>query len=841
MSLISERSGCIRKQVAISVCSCLIPEMLSSKDKEYLLIHRYRMPKEALWKPDRLNAFAPFAGDFKVHVDQVGPMHLDPEKQHVDLGHAPALLGVKGWVAFAGEREVEHLVIEMANHQFIRVIDIHQRKDVLTAFKTEFSNAIGFRFLYPNEFIPLGESDAIVHLLFKDGSRLAKKSISLNKEIGLNGKHHQMLALEHEVFAQSSQLSNLYLSKSWRWTYGFRRFIDLVSKVRHIKNALIMGRDTESGLEKHEAYKQLLSAILDSGRSAAEQSRASQRRMRWENDYQHWQESRQREWKSTRVNEVMEAWEFRPLISVVVPVYNVSARWLNRCIESVLAQAYPNWELCLYDDASSSDETLNALESWRGRDGRIHIEFGTENLHISMASNRAIEMANGEFIALLDNDDEISEDALFHVVKALNLDPQTDMFFSDEDKLEMDGRLGGAYFKPGFNKHLFWANNYLCHFTVIRKSEGDKIGWFRSGFEGAQDFDLFLRLSRITDRIKHIPKVLYHWRKIPGSTATDYSYKGYANASSLKAISEHLNSLGIDGSVHNGQWMGSYRIKYAIVGRPLVSIIIPFKDGAEMLNNCINSILELTKYSNYELLLVNNGSQQQETLKLLEALSNEEKVRIIEHRQPFNFSEINNRASSVAKGEYLVFLNNDTKVIAHDWLSAMLEYAQQDDTGAVGAKLLYQDCTIQHAGVLLGVGGVATHAFHGFADGDNFAFGQMNIVKEYMAVSAACMMVSKSKFLMVGGMDENLPIAYNDVDLCLKFREQGWVNVYTPYAKLFHFESKSRGYDNTPDKRQRLQFDTDYLYSKWGNVAKEDVYYNSNLTKEVPDFSISSQ
>lgn len=802
-------------------------------------MHRYRMPKTLLWKEAEPAAYKELDIPTRVHFDQVNHRELNGATNGQVIGVSPSLLAFKGWFASAIKTDRLRCILIETEGFFLKVIDLEPRPDVEQALKGRFEFISGFRFLLPNEFIPLGKSNIVVHGISNDGSRVRIQGITLDKRIGVDAGVIDPVELQHELHAQSEAMSGLYLSKSWRWTGNFRKLVDLTMIASSMKRAVLSRQDKDATVDRTGAYKRMLNTVLDAKKQWDERARSEQRRLKWEKEYSRWRLQQRKGWQREVSDGEMESWERKPLVSIIVPVYNVERKWLNRCVESVLKQAYPNWELCLYDDASTLAETIHALKQWEGKDDRIKVKLGKENGHISKASNRSIDMASGTFVALLDNDDELTEDALYQVIKALNEHPETDMFFSDEDKLEMDGTFSGAYFKPGFNKHLFLANNYLCHFSVIRKSVGDKIGWFRPGYEGSQDFDLFLRLSHATDKIRHLPKVLYHWRKIPGSTAAEYSTKSYANASSIKAISEHLEAENTPGSVHNGLWPGSFRVKYTIKDDPLVSIIVPFKDQPEFLENCVNSILEKTKYKNYEIILVNNNSREERTLKFVEAYESHPLIQVIHDKKAFNFARINNEAAKKAKGDFLVFLNNDTKVIAHDWLSAMLEYAQQKDVGAVGAKLLYEDCTVQHAGVLLGVGGVATHAFHGFADGDNFAFGQLNVVREYMAVSAACMMVEKKKYFEVGGMDEQLAVAYNDVDLCLSFRKAGLVNIYTPYAKLFHFESKSRGYENTPEKKKRLAEETTRLYDKWGDTAKEDVYYSPNLAKDAPDFSIA--
>ena len=542
--------------------------------------------------------------------------------------------------------------------------------------------------------------------------------------------------------------------------------------------------------------------------------------------------------KDTILNEI-ETFKIKPVISVIVPVYNVQSKWLNRCIQSVQTQLYQRWELCLYDDCSTSKETLACLRSWQDKDKRIKVSFGKQNRHISYASNKAIEMAKGEYIGLLDHDDELTPDALFEMVKQINKYDCVDFIYSDEDKLEMDGTLSGPFHKPDFNLDLFLTNNYICHFSVMRKSIGDKIGWFREGYEGSQDYDLFLRIIQKTRNIFHVPKVLYHWRKIPGSTAAEYSTKNYANSASIQALKDYCKQQSIEANVENGLWPGSFRINRKVLKQPKVSIIIPFKDQPALLKKCLASIFQKTFYDNYEIILVNNRSSQTETTQFLKSQEINERIRMLEFNDEFNFAAINNYASKYTSGSHLLFLNNDTEVIAHNWISVMLSHSQRDEVGAVGAKLLYPDNTVQHAGVILGVGGVANHAYHRQHPASTIYWGHLNTERNYSALTGACLMVSKELFATCGGFNEDLSIAYNDIDLCLKLIEMGKINVYTPYAVLYHHESVSRGYDMSPEKRRRLEQESEILRRIWAEKLNKDPMYNINLTKEATNFTLA--
>ena len=543
----------------------------------------------------------------------------------------------------------------------------------------------------------------------------------------------------------------------------------------------------------------------------------------------------------------------QPLISVIVPVYNVEPEYLDKCIESVINQYYPNWELCLYDDASPKQETVNVLKKWKDKlaqgveqDDRIKIKLGTRNKGISLASNEAIAMAIGEYIALLDHDDELTPDALYEVAKTIETNKQLDFIYSDEDKLDDNGARVEPYFKPDLNIDLLRSNNYITHLSVIRKSLGDQLGWFRAGYEGSQDHDLILRIVDATeaDKIHHLPKILYHWRKVAGSTAALYSDKDYAWSAGKKALEDHLKRNKIAGTVEKGLRGGSFRIRREITdpknANQMVSIIIPFKDQQKLLKQCVNSILQRTDYSNYEIILVSNNSQEAATLNYAQELEQKhQNIHFYEYNVPFNYPEINNWAVQKTKGAYILLLNNDIEVINTDWLSAMVEHIQREKVAAVGAKLLYADNHIQHAGIVTGVGGIAGHAFKHLHESLLNVYPSMGLIRNVSGCTAACLLIKKQIYQEVGGMDEqNLEVAFNDVDLCLKIRQKGHLIVYTPYAKLYHYESKSRGYEDTREKKERFFKETAFMKKKWGSILTSDPYYNTNLTLKREDFSL---
>lgn len=528
-----------------------------------------------------------------------------------------------------------------------------------------------------------------------------------------------------------------------------------------------------------------------------------------------------------------KSFKYRPKISIITAIYNTDEKWLKACVESVLNQSYDNWELCLADDNSTKPYIKKYLNKLKKQDSRIKVVFRNKNGHISKASNSALKLATGDFIALLDHDDELAPNALFEVVKLLNDNKKADLIYSDEDKLEIDGRHVDPFFKPNWSPDMFLSTNYLCHLTVIRKDIVDKVGGFRVGFEGSQDYDLFLRVTEQTDQICHIPKILYSWRKIPGSTAAVYSVKNYANDASIKALSQALKRRDIEGKVENGLVEGTFRVKYKIIGNPLISIIIPTKDKLEYLKKCIDSIILKTTYKNYEIIIVDTGSEEKDTLNYLSKIKKNKKIKILNWKKQFNYSAVNNFATKKAKGDYFLFLNNDTEVISPEWIEAMLEHAQRKKVGAVGAKLLYPNNTIQHAGIIIGMGGVANHASLYFSENSFQTFPVSNskdIIRNFSAVTAACLMISKDKFKKVEGFDEKFRIAFNDVDFCLKLLKDNYYNLYTPYVKLYHHESISVG---KPEKGTRdieeFHSEVKRVQKKWKSIIKKDPYYNPNL------------
>ncbi len=534
--------------------------------------------------------------------------------------------------------------------------------------------------------------------------------------------------------------------------------------------------------------------------------------------------------------------KYRPKISIITPVWNTEERWLRRAIESVLGQVYDNWELCIAEGRSERPHVRDVLEEYEAANPRILVRFLSENRGIAGNSNEALSMATGDFVAFLDHDDELAPFALYEVVKLLNENPNLDYVYSDEDKIDETGARHDPFFKPDWSPDMFLSCNYLCHLSMIRKRLVDEVGGFRSEYDGSQDYDLFLRVTeRIgEDGIGHIPKILYHWRTAQESTASSCEAKSYAYQGAIKALEDAMmrREIRIE-KISVGVCLGvDYRIKYKIIDEPKISIIIPTRDNVNTLRKCVNSIIAKTLYDNYEIILIDNQSVNEETFNYYTTLDSSF-IKILHFDEVFNYSKMNNFAVSNSSSEFLVFLNNDVEIISERWIVAMLEHAQRRTVGAVGAKLLYPNGSIQHAGVIIGLGGVAGHAHKCFPANNPGYFCRIQMVQNFSAVTAACMMTKKSLFEEVGGFDEkNLAIAFNDIDYCLKLRQKGYRIVYTPYAELYHHESLSRGYEDTPEKQKRFQEEVSFMRNKWGDLLDKDPYYNQNLTREREDFSI---
>ncbi|MEZ5276246.1 MAG: glycosyltransferase family 2 protein [Opitutaceae bacterium] len=530
----------------------------------------------------------------------------------------------------------------------------------------------------------------------------------------------------------------------------------------------------------------------------------------------------------------------RPLISVLLPVYNPPTRFLEKAIDSVRNQVYPNWELCLADDASTDPAIRGVIEDRAAMDSRIHVVYRPRNGHISRASNSALDLANGSHVALLDHDDELAPDALLRVAGVIADHPETAVIYTDEDKIDEEGNRYEAYFKPDWNPDLFNGQNLISHLGVYRRDWVERVGRFRPGLEGSQDWDLALRIiERIhPEQIRHIDRVLYHWRAIMGSTALEMTEKTYALHAARRALGEHLARTGVQGElipVPGGHW----RTRYPLTSIPLVSLVIPTRNAGRLLEACLSSIREKTTYPEYEVVLVDHNSDEERALKIL-AEARAGCTRVVRMDGPFNFSALVNRGVAEARGELVCLLNNDITVITPDWLEEMVSHALRPGVGPVGAMLYYPDDTIQHAGVVLGVGGVASHAHKGFARGSEGMLNRARLVQNYSAVTGATLLVRRDLYQAVGGFDEvDLPVAFDDVDFCLRLRERGYRTVWTPFAEFIHHESASRGDDLRPDRVDAFAREVAVMEKRWGHLLYRDPAYNRNLTLRKDDFSLA--
>lgn len=531
-----------------------------------------------------------------------------------------------------------------------------------------------------------------------------------------------------------------------------------------------------------------------------------------------------------------------PLISIIMPTYNSNPAWLKEALHSVLDQIYPHWELCIADDASTDLRVPALLRKFAARDPRIKVVFREVNGHIVESSNSALALASGDWVALMDHDDLLSGDALYWVAKCISQHPDVEMIYSDEDKVDEEGKRFSPYFKPDWNVDLFYSHNCFSHLGCYKKTLVDKVGGFRAGYEGSQDYDLALRCMELIpfNHIEHIRRILYHWRVHEDSTSRDAGAKPYAMLAGERALNDHFERKGIAGRV---TLTGSgYRASYEVrEPAPLVSIIIPVHNGYLLFKKCIESIRGKTIYPNYEIQIVDNGSDEPLLLVYLEHLSREPGVVVIRDYQPFNYSALNNRAVKKARGAYIALVNSDTEVISPEWLTEMVSLASQPGVGAVGACLWYPDDSLQHGGIILGlVGGVAGHSHKGLPRGNPGVLGRANLLQCFSAVTAACLVVKRDRYEAVGGLDQdNLSISYSDVDFCLKLMKHGYRNVWSPFAELYHHESASRGYEDSPEKRYRLHREAACMKERWGDRLLNDPAYNPNLTLEHEDFGLA--
>ena len=541
-----------------------------------------------------------------------------------------------------------------------------------------------------------------------------------------------------------------------------------------------------------------------------------------------------------------EKLDYEPCISIIVPTYKTPEKFLKEMIDSVRNQSYENWELCIGDGSVTEDTVKNVVESYQKKDKRIKMLCLSENLGIAGNTNAALSIATGDYIALLDHDDILAPDALYEVVKWMNehYKDETDVIYTDEDKVSFDLKdYFEPHFKSDYNLDLIRSNNYICHLFVAGKSIVDQVGGFRKEYDGSQDYDFILRCIEQSKHVEHVPKVLYHWRCHPGSTAANQESKMYCYEAGKRAIEDHLKRMGEDDcQVVMTEHLGFYHVIYPIREQKKVSIIIPNKDQKEILERCIESIIQKTDYKNYEIIIVENNSTTNEIFEYYKTIEQRENIRVVIWKDKFNYSAINNFGVRYANGEYLLFLNNDIEVIRENWLSEMLANVQRKEVGIVGAKLLYPDNMVQHAGVIIGMGGIAGHPLSRHPADDCGYFARGIIQQNLNAVTAACMLTKKEVYEKVNGVEEKLAVAFNDIDLCLKVRKAGYLIVYDSEALLYHHESISRGKEDTLEKRNRFEGEVDYMAKKWKDVLeKGDEYYNPNLSLLSGNFELKKE
>ena len=541
--------------------------------------------------------------------------------------------------------------------------------------------------------------------------------------------------------------------------------------------------------------------------------------------------------KAELAEERKTKFSWNPKFSIVIPLYKTPEKYLQQLVDSIEAQTYGNWELCLSDGSGADSPLTDYLAGLEKSDERIRVIRNEQALQIAENTNAAMEAATGDFIVFADHDDELTPHALFECVKALNKNRDIRLLYSDEDKMSMDGhKFFQPHFKPDFNLDLLRSNNYICHFFVVRREIAEKTGGLRPEYNGAQDYDYIFRCTEMAGKIVHIPRVLYPWRVHSASTADNPASKLYAYEAGKKAIEGNLARCGEEGTV---TLRSDYGLDYKLRGTPLVSILIPNKDQADTLRTCLESIKKKCMYPSYEILIIENNSTEEATFSYYKELE-AQGIRVLKYpKQGFNYSAINNFGVKEAKGEYLLFLNNDMEIITPDFMEKMVSNLQRPQIGAVGAKLYYPDNTVQHAGIIIGIGGIAGHAFLGLARGRSGYLHKASLQMNVSAVTAACMMMKKEVFEEVGGFEEELSVAFNDVDLCLKVRELGYLVVYDPYAELYHYESKSRGAEDDEKKVRRFQSEIEYIRSHWMEILKNgDPYYNKNLSLSKWNYSL---
>ena len=795
---------------------------------------------------------------------------IDEEKYDDRHGQ---VLSLGGWYAGSDRQEMSFCLVGDGNQELVLADpERYERPDVAQALEADFGEFLpGFRLRIPKA-DQLAEQFQQIELFLTDGEKRVsvwKKSADelksfLNQSLleyhldRVEILYDTMLEIqgwavdqrgETEITALNQDGSPFAcrISRGRRPDVAERCSLDEIYKNQEIGFRISASLDEISGKKLllkftgssvEKAYEVDIQKLRKEQRPKGFFNRLLNRQENTRGDYEQWLKrhflSRRQAWKQKHTS-----FDRKPLISIVIPLYCTPLPYLKELIESVRKQTYGNWQLCLAD--GSPDENVHEfLKKNYRHEVRISYKKLKSNGGISVNTNKAMELARGEYLMLCDHDDTLEPDALFEIVKAIN-DQDADVIYTDEDKVSMDGQhYFDPHFKSDFNLFRFRDNNYICHIFAVKRQVAEQAGYFRKEFDGAQDFDFIFRCCEKAEKIIHIPRVLYHWRCHMDSTAADPESKAYAFEAGRKAVEEHYKRMGIPAKVEMTERPGWYRSRLEIQGNPMISVIIPNKDHTEDLELCLSSMAKRTSYENYEVLVVENNSEEKETFAYYEKLHERyPRVRVLTWEKEFNYSSINNFAAEQAKGEYLLFLNNDVEILTPDWMEEMLGICQQKEVSIVGAKLYYPDYTIQHAGVVLGLGGIAGHVMCRASREDAGYFGRMVSVQEISAVTAACMLVDACDFRAVGGFDESFRVAFNDIDLCMKIRDMGRKIVFTPYAELYHYESKSRGLEDTPEKQYRFEKEITRFREKWEDQLKKgDPYYSPNLSVTEGDCSL---
>ena len=695
-------------------------------------------------------------------------------------------------------------------------------------------------------------------LIVRDHQLHDLNQVLIARDRQLHDLNQVLVARDHHIHNLKQTIDALFMSSSWRMTAPLRqsstKVKSAINVAKLLPNIIRFGGGLKGTINKthkiysREGWRGVKRRILFMGGHRELATIAEKIRPDFalpavdRNDYTEWVRRYDTLTSADKEKIVLkiDSFKAKPLISVVMPVYNPPACFLDEAIQSVRNQLYPSWELCIADDASTNIEVRVVLERHRQEDSRIKVVYRKTNGHISLASNSAIELATGDWIALLDHDDRLPEHALFWVAEAINENPEVGLIYSDEDKIDESNRRYGPYFKCKFNYELLLAQNMVSHLGIYKTSIIRNLGGFRVGYEGSQDYDLTLRvIEKLTfEQIVHIPRVLYHWRAIAGSTALAPEEKNYTTVAIRKAVTDHLNRMDIGADIMSAPEIPIFnRIRFHCPSpQPLISIIIPTRDRIDLLVMCLDALVQKTTYTNYEIIIIDNGSIEEATLQFFDQLP-KDRFSIFRDESSFNFSALNNHGARLARGEFFCLMNNDIEILTPNWLEEMVSFAIRPDIGCVGARLWYPEGGLQHGGAVLGIGGICGHSHKYFQQGNLGYFGRTSLHQAFSVVTGACLLIQRTIFEEVNGLDEQLAVAFNDVDFCLRVREAGYRNIWTPYAEMNHHEFASRGVDDTSEKQINFIKEVEYIKQRWGDLLLNDPAYSPNLTLDYEDFS----